>query len=211
MPFSFIRNASDSALEAQLRSIAHYRRSLSFGKLTIAGIVALMILGVGLTPLLRSSEDSVYLTVNQAGKQVSASKPVMKNPHFESIDARDQPYTVRAKQAIQEDSQTVSLQKITADIAMQSGLWVALTSDTGRLNMEAQMLQLKDNVQLFANNGYEFHSSELQIQLRDSVASTNQGVRAHGPLGTIHAQSFQIEGKAKQLRFTQNVKLVIYP
>lgn len=205
-------DALDSGeLQRRLSRIPLYLRLLSFGKISIAAAVMLMVLMVVIVPLLKPEEEGLRIAIEQSDEPLSVDKPVMKNPRFESVDKDNNPYTVRAREAVQESEDTVLMRKINADIELDNDLWLALTAHAGRFQMQRQQLQLSKAVQLIANNGYELRSPEVWVDMKRGTVSSEAGVAGQGPFGKLKAERFLIESAAKRMLFTNGVQLTIFP
>ena len=208
----FLNQIEPHELERKLNRIPLYTRMTSLGKIAIGIIVLVMIAAVVAVPFLSSKDDGVRIALTQSsGGGGAADNPVMKNPRFESVDGANQPYTVRAKEAVQHDNSRVQLNKINADVALNSGLWLALSAQKGVLNIEAQKLILDDKVHLIASNGYELRSPSASVDMKISRAHGTEGIEGQGPMGNIKAAEFLIEGNSMRVLFKKDVKLTIYP
>lgn len=208
---SILSHFEPQEIERQLMRIPFYVRFSSISKLALGVMVIAMIMMVVVLPFLQPDDEGFRLAIPQDTTLKAGDNPVMKNPRFESVDAKNQPFTIRALQAIQLDADRVELQKINADVSLNSGLWLALQAQKGVLNITTSQMELNDQVQLFASNGYELRTPKAMIDMKANHASSDQGVKGQGPLGSIKADSFLIEGQKQRLLFNRNVKLVIYP
>lgn len=212
MPESgFLNQLEPKEIQRQLSRIPLYIRLLSLGKLAAGGLVVLLVAVVVLVPFLKSEDDGVRIALTQQPLVASADKPVMKNPRFESVDGANQPYTVRALEAVQQDESRVILSKINADVALNSGLWLALSAEQGEMDITKQALVLNEKVHVIASNGYELRAPQAYVDIKTSRATGTKGVEGQGPMGNIRADEFLIEGESQRVLFEKNVKLTIYP
>lgn len=208
----FFQNLEPKELQKQLKHVSFYLKWLDFGKATIAVIVVCLIAVVVLVPLFQPDEEGFRIPITQDTEElVTIEKPVMKNPRYESVDNDNHPYTVRAREAIQLDEESVQLNIINADIELDNRLWMALTADTGRFLIDGQVLDLHNHVQLIANNGYELRTSYALVNMKQGKIKGNKGVEGQGQLGYIKADNFLFEADAKRVLFTDNVTMKIYP
>lgn len=152
----------------------------------------------------------------QPEKSTSKTQPkVTKNeflkPRFESVDRKNQPYTVTAAQAKQDekDSDLIHLQNPTADMMLSSGHWVAAKADTGTYQQVTQKVYLKGHVSFFHDQGYELRSDDMSIDLSAQNASTHTAVNAQGPQGTLKATGLDAHGEEEIIRFTGPAKLTL--
>ena len=208
---SFLNQLETQEVERKLNRIPAYIRLLSFGKLAIGAMVLILIAAVVVVPFVKSEDDGVRIALTQVDEATKVTRPIMKNPRYESVDGDGQPFTIRAHEAMQMDESNVQLNQIKADVSMNNGMWLALTAKQGKLDIDAQKMQLTQQVHLIANNGYELRTEKLNVDMKTSRAYGNQPVSGQGPMGHIKADEFLIEGEASRVLFTDNVKLVIYP
>ena len=133
------------------------------------------------------------------------------NPRFDSVDDKNQPYTITAESADQNlKSEKIALQKPLADIVLNSGQWLAMKSEKGLFNQNDQTLQLDENVRLYHDGGYQFSMNALDIDLKANTAVSNTDINGHGPMGTLQAKGMQADNDAEQLVFVGPAKLVLY-
>lgn len=144
-------------------------------------------------------------------KTASMSKNELVNPEFESVDSKNQPFTITANRAVQDAAdELMLLEEPLADIVLNSGNWVAIQSRQGAYRQESQRLLLKDNVTLFHDDGYTARTEELNVDMKDGKAQTDLKVSAFGPAGELDASGMQADTKDDVLIFTGPAKLVIY-
>ena len=138
-------------------------------------------------------------------------KNELLDPRFDSVDDKNQPYTITAARALQgEKDGMMLLDKPMADIVLNNGNWLAIQSDQGAYRQESQRLILKSNVELFHDEGYTMKTQELDVDLEAGTARSDVVVNAHGPLGTLNANGLQADSKTETLIFTGPAKLVLY-
>ena len=207
----FLSQIDAQELEKQLNRIPLYLKATSLGKISIGVMVLLLIAAVVVVPFLKPADEGLRIALAQTSPTTKAEKPIMKNPRYESVDGSNQPYTIRAKQAMQIDEESVKLDKLKADVTLNSGMWLNLSANHGELNITSQKLILNEKVHIIASNGYELHAPKAYVNMKQALAAGTTGVSGQGPMGKIRADEFLIEGERLRLLFEKNVKLVIYP
>ncbi|NBO20150.1 MAG: hypothetical protein EBV03_13205 [Proteobacteria bacterium] len=135
---------------------------------------------------------------------------IMKNPQYHGVDGRNRPYTVTATQARQIDKETVELENISADIALDGESWVALNAGRGTLNLTTKQLQLNEGVDVFYAGGYEFRTADVHIDIEQGSAYGEQPVEGQGPLGTLKAKGFALLDHGKTIFFNDSVTMKLY-
>lgn len=208
----FLSQIEPHELERKLKRIPLYIRMTSWGKIAIGVMVLVLIAAVVIVPFMKPEDEGMRIALMQsANSNIIVENPIMKNPRFESVDGANQPYTVRAKEAVQQDASHVMLNKINADVALNNGLWIALSAQKGVLNVEQEKLKLNDKVHLIASNGYELRSPSAYVDMKHSRVQSMEGIEGQGPMGNIKSDEFLIEGDSRRVLFEKNVKLTIYP
>ncbi|WP_428247722.1 LPS export ABC transporter periplasmic protein LptC [Ferrovibrio sp.] len=138
---------------------------------------------------------------------------VMNNPRFRGNDSNGQPYIVTADRAMQDpnDSKLVTLDKISADITLNDGAWISLTSNTGVYNNTARMLTLHGDINVYSDRGYEFHGINAEIDLNTGVLASDDKVWGHASLGSIRANGMRVYDRGKTIVFINGVKTTLNP
>ena len=174
-------------------------------------IIALCILAVVLSWNLIAKDDIAPAINDKQTVAARAGKNELVNPRFESIDEKNQPYVVTANRALQDmGDELMILEQPLADIVLESGNWLAIKSRQGAYTQEARKLLLKDDVQLFHDDGYLVKTSELNVDMAAGLANTQTPIRGHGPMGTLDAQGMEASTDAQSLKFIGPAKIVIY-
>lgn len=137
----------------------------------------------------------------------------MVNPRFVGMDAKQEPYTITAKTAIQDKpgADLLLLDQPQADLSLKNGAWVTVTARSGRYRQKAQLLDLQGDINLFHDSGYEFHTEQAEVDFANDVMSGEAPVTGHGPAGTIDAQGFMILDHGRTVIFTGHSRLHLNP
>lgn len=138
--------------------------------------------------------------------------PRMVNPRFTGTHGL-RPFSVTAKTATQlgPDLGLIELERPQADLTLADGSWVALSSLAGTYNQETQDLELRNQVNLFHDAGYEFHTASAHIDLRNGIAYGDSPVTGQGPAGHLTSEGFRVLDRGKTTLFTGRARLVVYP
>jgi lipopolysaccharide export system protein LptC len=141
----------------------------------------------------------------------SASNELL-NPRFESKDNKQQPFTLTAKRAFQNDptqKALITLEKPFADIILNGGNWVAGEAETGLFNQDNQDLKMEGGVRLFHDDGYEIKMPSLLLNLADGIASATGDIAGAGPDATLSAQGLSANTATGILIFKGPARLVL--
>lgn len=188
---------------------SNFVRTAKIGLLTVAVLLIVLVIA---WPYIDVSDTRFRigfadLTVREAGD------PSMVNPRYVGTDDDDQPYSVTAEIArrLAETGDVIELDQPKADLAMNDGTWLVLSSQRGVYGRVAEQLELVGSVVLYHDSGYEFLTEKANINLQTSVAEGQLPVRGQGPFGNLEAEGFRLDDRGQTIYFTGKSKLVLYP
>jgi lipopolysaccharide export system protein LptC len=156
-----------------------------------------------------SGENAMRVVFSNIPKS-EALQNIMMKPHYQGMDAKNQPFTVIADKATQLDKEQVSLEKVRGDMSMGNGSWVAVNANKGLINITTKQLELREQVNMFYDGGYEFRSDYAHIDIQKGNAYGNLPVEGQGPPGTLVAERFEVTGRGEVIRFQGSVKMTLY-
>lgn len=137
----------------------------------------------------------------------------MVNARFDGIDEKNRPYSVTAELVTQagESADLIELTQPKADITLESGAWIALTAESGAFSRKAELLDLAGDVSLFHDRGFEMHTEQAQVNLKEGVASGDARVFGQGPAGELESEGFRVSDDGKRILFGGRARLLIIP
>lgn len=191
-----------------VQSVANYTRFVLFSKWTLMLLSVGMIGTVIVLPLITADHDELRLAFSEIGES-DQTIPVMNNPKLQGVDKFNQPYTITADEALQPDEDTIILKGLEADFFDEDKSWLALDAKQGTLNNKQEQLLLAGNVNLYHDKGYEAHTEEAHINMKNNDVYGTQPIKLQGMLGVLTADAFRIEDKAQLMHFTGNVRMEI--
>ena len=194
-----------------LEPVIGYTRVVFATKFILSTIAIILMLTLVLLPLLNPVQDNYRITFSAIEDGKDGKPPKMINPRFQGVDKENQTYNISAKTATKVEDEVLVLDKINASVELQEGRWVLLNANKGVLKHKEDYLELSDSVYLFTNDGYEFYSSNIYIDIEKNIAYTDSKVMGKGPIGTIEADSVKVYDKGQKTIFDGNVKVVLYP
>ena len=191
--------------------VARYTRFVMLGK---HFLFWLAIASIGLVVWIASDNTGV-----NSGRMVFTPGQVqnlpqlneMLKPHYQGVDAKNQPYTVTAEKAIQLDANNITMHSVRADLTQTSGQWIALDAGNGDMNTVTKQMKLKDHVTLFYEGGYEFRTDHTDVDLQTGSAQGDSPIEGQGPAGTIKANSFSLLDRGGFISFNGSVITTLYP
>lgn len=135
------------------------------------------------------------------------------NPHFSSTDAQNQPISVTAASALQnqENSDLIKLDTPNADLKMKDGSDINIKALSGVYEQNSEKLFLQNNVVIRHQSGYELQGEEMRIDMKSRQAFSDQDVQIIGPDAKINAVGLDGDMGAGVLIFKGPATLTLYP
>lgn len=157
-------------------------------------------------------DNTVSVQVEERPRNQTIGKNELLEPRFESKDTKEQPYTITATRAIQGHGEEglLVLEQPLADIYLKSNTWIAIKADEGAYREDLQRLVLNGNVHMFHDEGYQFQSSNLHLDLKKNQAWTKTNIDVQGPIGRLEAQGLNAIGNEDRLVFLGPAKMTLY-
>lgn len=189
-----------------LKSIGRYTRFVVFSKMFLGIAASALILSVIIVPVVNKQNEGVRLVFSTI-KEKNAALPIMKNPHFQGVDEKNQPYNVTATSAIQQSEDVILLNEVKGDMFVKDGTWLGVSAKSGALNMKQKNMQLNGNVTLNHEQGYEFVTDEVRVNIAKQVAEGDKPIHGKSEIGILDAAGFRIEERGKKLYFKGPVRM----
>ncbi len=132
---------------------------------------------------------------------------------FVGLDGNDQPFTLMADQAVQENAagSLMELDRPKGDITLRDGTWMAITANRGAYQRPANTLNLTGDVSLFQDGGYEVHTEAANIDLARGQAEGTVAVRGQGPGIELQGSGFKILDRGQRVIITGPSRLTVLP
>ena len=190
----------------------NYSRFVGLMKLVLPAAAGVLVLMIIVWPQFEDTSDGFRLRPSSISLE-SAGGQKLVNARYTGTDRRDNPFTITAKALAQrnKDDESVELIGPTADIFLNAGSWVAVTAPIGSYRKEARVLELSGGVDLFHDDGYEFHTEVATVDLVDGIASSDRPVRGHGPFGRLRSSGFRILDGGERIQFQGRTRLQLHP
>lgn len=164
----------------------------------------------------------VVLTWDEAGKRVATMKkddvlPQSENiqnellkPVFNSVDDKQQPYTVTADRAVQnkQNPDIVELEKPVASLQQTGGGMIDADATIGLYEQKEQKLNLQGAVNI-KNDGYTLSTEELRVDMVTQKAYSGRDVKVVGPSGTLEATGLEGDAAMGSIVFTGPAKIIL--
>lgn len=189
-----------------------YSRFVALMKVLLPLVAFVLLVLVAAWPYLDAA-DSRFRIGFAALKAREAASPRMINPRYVGLDKDHRPFSVTADLASDETggAAVIALEMPKADITLDDGSWLVVTSEAGVYSRDAQNLTLAGDVTLYHDSGYEIRTAAADVDLTAGTASGNEPVAGHGPFGDLRSEGFHLRDKGKVITFTGKARLTLYP
>ena len=189
-----------------------YSRFVGMMKVFLPALAATLVIVVIAWPGAFDQDDGFHLSFSQMQAD-GADRLSMLNPRYYGTDKENRPFTVTAKEAVQDanDSRQVTLSDLQADMTMNDGTWISMMANQGVYHQATMILRLTGAISIFSDRGYEFHASVADVDFGAGSARSAQPVSGHGPFGSLRADRMRIEDRGERMLFEGNVKMTLNP
>jgi len=215
---SFIKDWTEKEVDLLTASFKRYRIFVWLLKF-ILPISAVAILCI-IVFFAQTEDKSTKITVeNMASNKLPTDKitsvGIMENPRFQGVDAKNQPYSLLAKQAWQENPNQVQMRDITADITTMDGKWVSALAAECLYFMAENIANLQGGVEVFItgkdNSIVQIQTENAKLDIKNSLISGDGAVSVKSDFADFSAKGFVADRDQEKITFTGPIKLVIVP
>jgi lipopolysaccharide export system protein LptC len=135
----------------------------------------------------------------------------MVNPKLTGTDDKGLPFTVSARQAVQEGrgSKRVRLEDIRADLAIEDGSRLRLTAAEGLVDTDSRQLDISGGIRFETDDGLTGETASATADLKTGIVSGNQPVTTNSKMGRITAKSFSYDKDNRKLQFAGGVRMLV--
>lgn len=193
------------------RRVRWHSRRVAYLKLMLPAVALSIVTLVLAWPQIMPDEKRFRLSSAARIAPEEADNLRMLNARFVGVDEERRPYVVTASSATQASTlaREVDLTEPKADMVMNDGAWVALSSATGVYHRDKRTMDLDGDVSIFHDSGAEFHTTRAQVDLATSAAAGDEPIQGQAPAGTIVAEGFRIYDRGAVILFTGKAKVIL--
>jgi lipopolysaccharide export system protein LptC len=205
---------ADTGVIGRTRRPAHtslrHSRIVAWLKWVLPMVAATLVLLVGAWPEIQAGLSRLTAAIPRIDLR-AARDLSMVNARFTGLDRHDRPFSVTADVARQTtaNDELVSLETPKADLALESGAWVALTAETGLYHTQPKQVDLYGDVNLYHDKGMTFRTESATVDLEGGTAEGQEKVEGHGPSGEIESEGFRILDKGAVVIFTGRARMLL--
>jgi lipopolysaccharide export system protein LptC len=152
-------------------------------------------------------------SVSMQSAGIENGKMVMKNPELNGVDQQQRPYTLVAREAIQDPAapNEVELNNIDARVPMEDGLFAKILAGKGYYDSKAKTLKLDQDVDIKTDDGMKMTLKDADIDMEAGNLQTANPVSIVTEQAVISADSFTVEKNGEKVVFENRVRMTLYP
>lgn len=191
---------------------ARYTRFVGLMRIGLPLVAVLLLVLLVAWPMINEQPGADFTIVMEEVGEVSGDLK-MVNPHYSGTDAKGRTFSVSAKEAYPDkpDPSEIRLSFLEANIRDEQGQDIRITADTGYYYPKSEQLRLIGNIQVETAKGYTALGEQAEIDLRSGTLTSREKVQAEGPLGSLQADTMQVDQAGKTVKFKGGVKMTINP
>lgn len=143
---------------------------------------------------------------------IEADYDVMNRPHYQAFDKKMQAYDVTADRARRQISNPALLELDTpnATIQFHNHSNMALRSQSGKYDQDANHLKLSGDVWIEDSRGYKLNTSEMLLDIEENTALSTTPVAGQNTKGShISSEGMMLYNNEDRVIFTGRSKLIL--
>lgn len=144
---------------------------------------------------------------------IKGTKITMQQPRLTGYTIDSRPYEFSADNAAQDITKpdVMELHQIRAKIEMQDKSLVNISAASGTYDMKAEILTLRDNIELLSTTGYEGRLREAVVNVRKGDVVSEKPVWVKLLNGVIDAKRLEVIDNGNLIRFSGGVAMTLHP
>lgn len=215
---SFIKDWTEKEVDNLTASFRRYRIFVFILKFILP--ISAITIFVAMLFFAEGKDKTAKITVeNISPKHINkddiTSVGVMENPRIQGLDADNQPYSIMAEQAWQENSNLVVMRNITADITTESGSWLSAIAGAGQYFITENVANLQGGVEMFISDEQnaitQIQAQDAQLDIKNSIISSQNPISVKSDMADFAAGGFIANRIEEKITFTGPIKLTIIP
>jgi lipopolysaccharide export system protein LptC len=196
---------------ATIRQTERYSRFVTIMKRALPLAAAALLAAVLVYALQPRQENKQRVAMSFERLGIVNDDLAMMKPRLTGTDDEGDPYVVTAEEAIQDkqDSHRASLKSVEGDVTLKDGTWITMLAPAGVLDARSRHLALDGAISVYADSGYEVHTTTANVDMRTAIITGNRAVSGQGPVGIFRADRFRIDRRARKVFLYGNVHMTI--
>lgn len=194
------------------RQRRHYGRFVGFAKLGLLVLAVGLVVLLAVWPLLTRRDGPTQIGEVEGIQEEDVDSLRVTKAKLTGISKTGRPFMVTFDDASQtsQESDLVRLTAPQADVELQDGAWVTLSSPKGRYHRANRILELDGDVLLFHDSGMEMNTGNITFNLESGTGAGHDPIHAQAPFGNFDAKGFRIRENTGIFHFTGPVHAVLY-
>lgn len=174
-------------------------------------LIGLFILTTVVGAYFWSQSGAPSVTIQSAS--MDDGRMVMSNPKIDGVDSQQRPYTLIAREAIQDPSQMgkVELSGIDAKVPVDEGIFAKILAGKGFYDSDAKTLKLDENVDIKTDDGVTMTMKDADVDMAAGRLVTANPVSIATEQAQISADSFTVENNGEKVIFQNRVRMTLFP
>jgi lipopolysaccharide export system protein LptC len=203
---------AEAVVDPPLRYRSTYSRFVLLAKVVLPLIAGVVMVLVVIWPELKGQPEGFHLGISDIRIETAGGQRLV-NARFTGLDGANRPFSVTSDSVRQapDGKGVFDLQQPKADITLDGSRWVALTAPEGTYRRDSQRLDLRGGVDLFHDDGHQFRTAAVDVDIAKGTAIGNDPVHGQGPFGTIDGDGIRIVDRGERILVTGRSRLVLYP
>ena len=198
----FNENTSPSSKQVAQPVLLRHSRFVKLAKLALPSIAAILIVLLLLFPSLRQDAREFKLDITRP-KQGELEKLHVENTIFYITD-KDNKVNNFVASNIDETapgSKLIKLTKPEGILPLDKERWINIKAPIGFFNQKNNLLELKEQVEMFYSEGMNVITSSAFFDFNSSKGYGNKPIKGQGFLGDLKAEGFEFSSKDDILIF----------
>ncbi len=191
-------------------SVNRHTRIVRFAKLALPSLAAILIGLLLLFPTIHNDIRDFRLDITKP-KKGELEKLHIEDTVLYITDKNNKVNNFIAKKIDETEpgSKLIKLTEPEGIIPMDNGKWNTLKAPIGFFNQNNNILQLKENVEMFYSGGMAVQTTEAFFDFNQAKGYGNKPVKAQGIFGNLDSEGFEFSTKEDILTFTGHSDITI--
>jgi lipopolysaccharide export system protein LptC len=201
--------AAGVRLDDAFRAAMRHSRRVRFLRRAIPTACVLLIVGPSLWNVVAPFATTAA-NVTVGAVSISGTRIRMDAPKLSGFKKDQKSYEVTARDAVQDlkSPNVVELNKVAGRMEQEANSFVRVTADWGKFDQSSDKLDLKGDVRVRHDKGYEADLRSARVDVKSGDIDTTEPVEIRSRSGTVNADSMILRDNGKHVVFTGRVRSV---
>ncbi len=200
---SYFNADSEQPAARKRPPVSRYSRFVKLAKLALPGIAAVLIVLLLLFPGLKKDMRDFRLDITRP-RQGELEKLHVENTVFYITDKDNKVnnFVARNIDETEPGSKLIKLSRPEGMMPLDKDRWVNVKAPVGYFNRNTNLLELRENVELFYSEGMNVSTASAFFDFNTSKSYGRSPVTGQGFLGSLKAEGFEYDADTDILTFT---------